>query len=36
MHQRGQEAAKVTVGVAGSKQNAAKIALGTGTFCQDK
>ena len=32
---RGQEAARVTVGVAGSQQNAAKIALGTGTFCQE-
>lgn len=32
---RGQEAARVTVGVVGSQQNAAKIALGTGTFCQE-
>ena len=31
----GQGAARVTVGVAGSQQNAAKIALGTGTFCQE-
>ena len=32
---RGQEAARITVGVADSQQNAAKIALGTGTFCQE-
>ena len=32
---RGGQAARVTVGVAGSQQNAAKIALGTGMSCKE-